>query len=65
MYCECNGKTAVIDTVKGEDEIYRKRKCLKCGKIFYTVEFEVDSYDSIKENWNKYNRKKMKRSLTK
>jgi hypothetical protein len=30
-----------------QNEIYRKRKCVSCGHIFYTTEFEVDANDAF------------------
>lgn len=43
MYCrECGGKTIVMDTRSFEEEVYRKRKCLNCGRNFYTAEYEDD-----------------------
>lgn len=59
MTCpNCNGKVRVVDCtdVDPRNEIYRKRKCTVCGHIFYTVEFEVDYDDSLKQDWVKYNR---------
>ena len=58
MKCEkCSGKLRVIDSVNSPDNvIYRKRKCVNCGFIFYTIEFDVE-YSDIKKEWNKYYRK--------
>lgn len=39
----CGEKTTVEDTKKAPDEIIRRRKCLGCGKIFYTAERDIDS----------------------
>jgi transcriptional regulator NrdR family protein len=35
---------------------YRKRRCLDCGKIFYTVETEVPYVDGISSRWNRHHR---------
>lgn len=66
MKCpKCSGKVKVLDTVQtSENEIYRRRKCLVCGNIFFTTEFEVDitsdfldeyhkHYRTSSENWRK------------
>lgn len=60
MNCpKCKGKLTVCDTVdvEGTNEIYRKRKCLECGHIFFTVEFEVDYTEDFEEIWSKNHRK--------
>lgn len=39
MKCtECGHKTKVIESGLWKDSFHRKRKCLKCGKVFYTSE---------------------------
>ena len=39
MLCsECNGGTKVCDTAAEYNAVYRRRKCLSCGKTFYTAE---------------------------
>lgn len=43
MTCpNCSGATTVTDTGTGSDEVIRRRKCKKCGYIFYTVEHEIE-----------------------
>ena len=50
MFCkECRGKTIVIDTRSFEDEVYRKRKCLVCGRKFFTAEIEDDRFEDGKQ----------------
>jgi transcriptional regulator NrdR family protein len=59
MTCpNCNGKVRVVDntSVDARNEDYRKRKCTVCGHIFYTVEFEVECDESLKQDWVNYNR---------
>jgi transcriptional regulator NrdR family protein len=66
MKCsKCSGKVKVLDTIhSAENEIYRRRKCLECGRIFFSTEFEVEttadfldeyhkSYRTTKEGWKK------------
>lgn len=63
MSCpECNAKTTVIDGSNNfnENELYRKRKCLNCGKTYYTIESIVSPYwekDFVKDLWRKYYRR--------
>lgn len=60
MTCpDCCGKVTVADTVHITDtnEIYRKRKCLECGHVFYTTEFEVEKTEQFRNEWNKFVRK--------
>lgn len=40
---ECGGRYRVEDSIHGvDDDIYRRRKCLSCGKTVYTVETVID-----------------------
>lgn len=70
MRCpKCNGKAKVTDTINSaENEIYRKRKCLACGHVFYTTEFEVEqtteflheyrkAYRSNSLEWHRYGKR--------
>ena len=52
-----SARLGVMDSVDDNDanETYRKRKCLECGNIFFTVEFEAEVMSFI-DNWNKYHR---------
>ena len=56
MTCpKCNGKVTVTNTVQvGTEEIYRCRKCLVCGEVFYTAEFIVEFDENFEQNWNRY-----------
>ena len=54
MRCsECKGELKAIDTVHNSDgdETYRAKKCLKCGRITYTVEYEVIQNQRFAEDW--------------
>jgi transcriptional regulator NrdR family protein len=37
----CGGKTKVIDTGRSTEEVIRRRKCLECGKLFFTAERDI------------------------
>lgn len=39
----CGGKTKVADTGTYIDCIFRKRICLSCKKVFYTIETDFDN----------------------
>ena len=54
---ECDEFMGVIDSVHTPDETLRKRCCPKCGRLAFTVEFEVDLDNNFKSNWRKYTRK--------
>lgn len=58
MKCsKCNGDIRVVDSVHTPDnETIRKRKCKKCGYIFYTVEEEAPVTDELMEKYHKYYR---------
>ena len=61
MKCSiCAGKVRVIDNVNKDSENYRKRKCDGCGRIFYTIEFEVEQDDQFNKDWSMYHRKNNK-----
>ena len=64
MQCsKCGGRTVVKDGVSDTDanEKYRKRGCVDCGSIFYTVEYEVEKTDTFKSIWNTYHRDALRR----
>jgi transcriptional repressor NrdR len=55
-YCETLGKSSGTEVInsrkgKGDDEVWRRRKCLKCKEIFTTTEhFSFDSLFVVKRN---------------
>lgn len=55
MRCpKCSGRVKVVDTTNSEEnEIYRKRKCLDCGHVFYTTEFEVEQTNAFLHEYHK------------
>lgn len=49
MKCpKCKGGVKVEYTLSDVEGVYRKRRCLECGHIFYTSEVE-DSADPFKD----------------
>lgn len=60
----CNNYTTKVVTGVNnhtDNERYRQRKCMKCGHIFYTGEFEVEASDDfIIDVWNYYQRENQK-----
>ena len=59
MICPiCNGDVYVIDTVHNEEqgELYRRRKCTGCGRMTYSIEYEVEWNDKFKKQWTKWHR---------
>lgn len=66
MMCPvCGGKTAVIDSRPGEDEIVRRRECRSsdCGHRFSTIEVDLDLYERITPPDYQMIRAKVDRSL--
>lgn len=60
MKCpNCGGKNYVCDTVHNykTNEIYRRRKCTECKKVFYTVEFEIELTKDVRESLSEYRKK--------
>lgn len=58
MKCpKCNNhklKTIGIANNTPHNETLRKKKCLKCKNIFYTVEFEAVNNEQFKKEWLTY-----------
>ena len=56
MICSmCGGQVSVTDSAnKPDGEVYRRRKCKGCGRIFYTIEFEVEKTDQLMAEWYEY-----------
>lgn len=55
MKCpNCGGNVRVRDTTYTEEnEIYRKRSCLNCGHVFYTMEFAIEANDKFLKDWRR------------
>lgn len=50
MFCrECGGKAIVVESREYDNEVFRKRKCTKCGRMFFTMECEDDEYNDGKQ----------------
>lgn len=53
MVCpDCSGKLTVVDMVRDEDDVYRRRKCTVCGRLVFTLESEVTPDASYRNTWN-------------
>lgn len=44
----CGGSTKVIESRSSTEEVIRRRKCLDCGKLFYTAERDIDYKEGVK-----------------
>lgn len=54
MCPNCGGNVKVRDTTHTEEnEIYRKRACLNCGNVFYTIEFVAEANNKFLKNWRR------------
>jgi transcriptional regulator NrdR family protein len=53
VFCKCGGKLRVLDNVKNptENEIYRQKECVECGRRIFTVEYEVIVNQRFKADW--------------
>ena len=38
MNCECGGASQVLETRRHADQIRRRRRCLRCRRIWMTIE---------------------------
>lgn len=66
MRCpKCDGKLRTMDTIPYSDNsIYRRKKCLECGRLLYTMEFEVEQNGAFKKTLYDANKQKKKRGKT-
>lgn len=65
MYCKlCGMRTVVVDSVRQplevDGNVYRVRKCRKCGARIFTVETE-SAPDADKRLWSRHVRSYLKR----
>lgn len=54
MNCpKCKSRAYVMDVVNNHvnQEAYRKKRCKKCGHVFFTVEFEVENDKVFMRKW--------------
>ena len=53
MRCpKCDFMTRITSmTVSDENEVYRRRKCCECGHKFFTIEFEIEETEQLKQEW--------------
>ena len=65
MYCvrcledkNTEEKTKVLESRKHGDTVYRQRKCLTCGNVFYTEEKEVVENTGLKYIWSNLQRER-------
>ena len=60
MLCpHCGSKTKVMDSRSNGKSVFRRRKCNKCGAIFFTSESVEPSGDAFHKLFNIYqNRRK-------
>ena len=59
MVCpKCGGKTTVIDNVFNPEtnEHYRKRRCLDCNYLCFTMEFVVEYTRQFDKEWYGHHR---------
>mgnify|MGYP006383826749 CR=1 FL=1 len=55
----CKGKLKTVDTIPYSDNsIYRRKRCLECGYLFYTIEFEVERNEKGRKEINEAAREK-------
>ena len=60
MQCpKCKGDVKVEYTLSDEEGVYRKRRCLECGHVFYTSELE-DSADVYKDLLRQQNKRRLR-----
>jgi transcriptional regulator NrdR family protein len=56
MKCsQCGGKTKVLMVrIDSKQTVHRRKKCVDCGYVFYTKEYEVVMGDEFKRTENLY-----------
>lgn len=56
----CGGSLKVIETRHDGAETYRQKRCKKCGKLVYTLEFEIEYDEQVDAIWKSIMRKHRK-----
>ena len=57
MKCtNCNGNVKVTDSVTIGNVVFRRRKCVECGKIIYTEESTSIRHQELKKRFWKVRR---------
>lgn len=52
MLCPaCSSKLKVVDTVRNDEEVYRRKRCTVCGKLVFTRELEVEPDPEYRNIW--------------
>lgn len=53
MRCpKCNRATYIVHmTTSNENEEYRKRRCRGCGHELFTIEFEIEENEQLRNEW--------------
>lgn len=52
MLCPaCSNKLKVVETVRNDEEVYRRKRCTVCGKLVFTLESEVEPDSAYRNNW--------------
>lgn len=60
MFCvSCGGRLEVIEVLRDDDDIYRRRKCKNCGKLSFSHEEFIEPDDSFRSVWNECYRNKV------
>lgn len=53
MLCPaCSNKLKVVETVRNDEEVYRRKRCTVCGKLVFTRELEVEPDNEYRYNWS-------------
>ena len=49
----CDGymQSQFVNFDENTQEIYRKRVCDKCGRVAFSIEYEIETTDEVLENW--------------
>ena len=60
MKCpKCGHITQVTHlTTSGENEEYRRRRCRWCGRVFFTIEFDIEENEQLRNEWPEMFKKK-------
>jgi hypothetical protein len=45
MKCDCGSRTDVVQTMQVKDTVKRRRKCVDCKKLLYTLEVRAEVLD--------------------
>lgn len=51
--CKSNKVVSVEEVRTAENEAYRRNRCIECGRMFYSLETEIEADKQMRYIWRK------------